>query len=54
MAAFGQYLEFIMDEVAMGQEFLTTLRFSSVSILTSMLHIHILLIFHQSYIILTF
>ena len=54
MPAFGQYLEFIIDEVAMGQEFLTKLRFSSVSILISILHIHILLIFHQSYIILAF
>jgi len=31
--AFGQYLEFIMDEVAMGQEFLTALWVSSDSTL---------------------
>jgi len=43
-----------MDEVAEGQEFLTTLRFSFVRKLTSMLHIQVLFIFHQSYIILAF
>jgi hypothetical protein len=43
-----------MDELAMGQDFLTTLPFSLVSIITQMIHVRILLIFHQRYIILVF
>lgn len=41
MPGYEQYLEFIMDEVAIGQDFLTTLRSSPVNIIAPRLHIRI-------------
>jgi hypothetical protein len=51
---YEQYLESIMDEVAIGQDFLTTLRCSPVNIIATRHHIHILSIYHQRYTILAF